>query len=89
MIILKGGEKKVLSIATAVSYEEKHVVMLEFNRNGEAMQAVNYDRKYYEDLLSRKILLDLQQRKDLIPKIKQAITPIVAKKIAKGIEFSE
>ena len=63
--------------------------MLEFNRNGEAMQAVNYDRKYYEDLLSRKILLDLQHHQGLIPEGKQAITPIVAKKIAKGIEFSE
>ena len=79
----------MLSIATAVSYEEKHVVMLEFNRNGEAMQAVNYDRKYYEDLLSRNILKDLQQQKDLIPVGKQAISEKVAKEIAKGIQFSE
>ena len=79
----------MLSIATAVSYEEKHVVMLEFNRNGEAMQAVNYDRKYYEELLSRNILKDLQQQTDLIPVGKQAISEKVAKEIAKGIQFSE
>ena len=63
--------------------------MLEFNRNGEAMQAVNYDRKYYEELLSRNILKDLQQQTDLIPVGKQAISEKVAKEIAKGIQFSE
>ena len=48
LLMLKGGQKKVLSIATNVAYDEQKVSMIEFNRNGEAMQVLDYNLKKYE-----------------------------------------
>ena len=89
-MILKGGQKKVLSIATAVTYEERLVTLLEFNRNGEAMQVLNFNRKHYERNLNNAILKDLENNTaKLIAKNKPPMTKATAKRIMQGLKFSE
>ena len=57
--MLKGGSKKVLSIATSVTYEEQKITMLEFDRKGGAMQVLTYNSRMHENILSLAIYKDL------------------------------
>ena len=64
-------------------------MMIEFNRKGEAMQVVNYNRKYYEKKLSIAIVKDLQLRNDLFAVGKPAISKIDSEKVARKMKFSD
>ena len=48
IITLKGGQKQILSIATDVCAEERQVTMIEFDRQGNAIEVLNYNHKQYE-----------------------------------------
>ena len=43
MMMLKGGQRKIISISTDYVAEEKHVSLIEFNRRGEVVMQQNYD----------------------------------------------
>ena len=51
--MLRGGEKKVLSIATDVMIEETEINLIEFSRTGDCSQIQRFDKKKYTDKLRR------------------------------------
>ena len=53
LIMLRGGKKKVLSIATDVMIEETEINLMEFSRTGDCSQVQKFDKKKYTDKLRK------------------------------------
>ena len=54
-LILRGGQKRILSLDADSTYEEHAITAMEFNRNGEVMSIKVFDKDMYDDVLRSKI----------------------------------
>ena len=59
-----GGQQSVLSLESEFAYVEKHVTSIDFNRRGEVISTVKFDREIYEDALKSQIKEQLLSNTD-------------------------
>ena len=54
-LVLRGGQKKVLSFDTDVAYNEKKITQIDFNRRGEVSQVKKFRKTDYEKNMKKNI----------------------------------
>ena len=65
-LILRGGQKRILSLDADQSYEEKALTTIEFNRIGEVMSIRIFTKKDYDNILQGQIYKELTSNPDLV-----------------------
>ena len=61
LVVIKGGEKEILSIATNVAIDEKRISLVEFDRNGEVISYQSYSKSNFEAALKTAVEYDFMK----------------------------
>lgn len=65
-ILVKGGQKSVLSIVSDYVYEEQQVHVIEFNRIGEPIRVLTFDKKNYREKLQEALKTELKEQRHML-----------------------
>ena len=55
VLVLCGGEKRVVSLASDLAYEERQITKIRFDRKGEVAYVAEYKKRHYLDSLQAQI----------------------------------
>ena len=55
VLVLCGGEKRVVSLASDLAYEEKKITKVRFDRIGEVIHVLEFKKRHYLDSLQAQI----------------------------------
>jgi len=59
VIVLCGGQKRVVSLASDVAYDEKQITKLRFDRVGEIQYVCVFKKRHYDECLREEIAQQL------------------------------
>jgi len=90
-LVLKGGQKRILSLESDLAYEEHEVTAIEFNRIGEVSQIKSFSKDCYDDELRMHIENELLLNKDLLDldMNKKRMDLESAKKTVKSLKYAD
>ena len=61
-IILRGGQRRVISFDADVTYVERKMTKIEFNRSGDVIAIKEFKKNIYDDKMRQNILEDLMEQ---------------------------
>lgn len=62
-VVIRGGQKRVISFESDVTYVERKMTKLEFDRNGGVISIKQFQKKLYDDMMRENIIKDLLEEK--------------------------
>ena len=70
-LILRGGQKRILSIDADSAYEETHITCIEFNRCAEVAAVRVFEKDQYSTMLKKEIKAQISSNDELMDTTKE------------------